>query len=45
MLRKKLGNEKFVAGAPEQVVEMEKKKKSDAEARIESLEKSLELIK
>ncbi len=30
----KLSNEKFVAGAPEQVVAMEKKKMADAEEKI-----------
>jgi len=38
---KKLSNEKFVAGAPPQVIEMERKKKADAEAKIKALEESL----
>jgi valyl-tRNA synthetase len=38
---KKLSNEKFVAGAPPQVIEMERKKKADAEAKVKSLEESL----
>ena len=38
---KKLSNERFVAGAPAQVVEMEKKKQADAEAKIKALEESL----
>ena len=38
---KKLGNERFVANAPEAVVTSEKKKQADALARIEILEKSL----
>ncbi len=38
---KKLSNERFVAGAPEQVVAMEKKKKADAEAKIKALEEQL----
>lgn len=38
---KKLSNERFVNNAPEQVVAMEKKKVADAEAKIETLEKSL----
>ena len=38
---KKLGNERFVANAPEAVVAAEKKKQADAEARIVILEKSL----
>ena len=43
-VEKKLSNEKFVSGAPEQVVMGEKKKKADAEARIYALEKSLKLL-
>ena len=38
---KKLGNEKFVNSAPPQVVENERKKKADAEARIIALQESL----
>lgn len=38
---KKLSNERFVAGAPAQVVENEKKKQADAEAKIKALEESL----
>lgn len=38
---KKLSNEKFVNSAPSQVIEMERKKKADAEAKIKSLEESL----
>jgi valyl-tRNA synthetase len=38
---KKLSNEKFVASAPAQVVEMEKKKRADAEEKIKMLEISL----
>ncbi len=38
---KKLSNERFVNGAPEKVVEMEKKKKADAEAKIKALEEQL----
>lgn len=38
---KKLSNEKFVAGAPPQVIEMERKKKADAESKIKALEESL----
>ena len=34
---KKLGNEKFVSGAPVRVVENERKKKTDAEAKINAL--------
>ncbi len=40
-VQKKLSNERFVHNAPEQVVAIEKKKASDAEAKIETLEKSL----
>jgi len=44
-VEKKLGNERFVAGAPPEVLENEKKKKADAEAKIKALEQSLaELI-
>jgi len=38
---KKLSNERFVNNAPEKVVEMEKKKRQDAEAKIKILEESL----
>ena len=38
---KKLSNERFVSNAPEKVIEMEKKKKADAEAKIKTLEASL----
>jgi len=34
---KKLGNEKFINGAPEQVVAAERRKQSDAEAKIKAL--------
>lgn len=37
----KLGNEKFVSGAPAKVVDAEKKKKSDAESRIKVLEEQI----
>lgn len=40
-VQKKLSNEHFVSNAPEKVVAIEKKKASDAEAKIETLEKSL----
>lgn len=42
---KKLANEKFVNGAPEQVVVAEKKKKADAEAKIKVLEEQLMSLK
>ncbi|WP_192821758.1 valine--tRNA ligase [Rufibacter sp. LB8] len=38
---KKLSNEKFVNGAPEAVLNAERKKQSDAEAKIAALEQSL----
>ncbi len=41
---KKLANEKFVNGAPAKVLEMERKKKSDAEARIRALEENLQRL-
>lgn len=41
---KKLSNERFVAGAPAQVLEMELKKQSDAEAKIKTLEESLKKL-
>ncbi len=40
-VQKKLSNERFVNNAPEQVVSIEKKKAADAEAKIETLKKSL----
>jgi valyl-tRNA synthetase len=41
---KKLSNEKFVSGAPPEVVEIERRKKADAEAKIRALEQSLKNI-
>lgn len=41
---KKLSNEKFVSGAPPAVIEIERKKKDDAEAKIKALEESLSNI-
>jgi len=38
---KKLSNEKFVNGAPPQVIELENKKKADAEMKIKSLQERL----
>ncbi|MBT8185323.1 MAG: class I tRNA ligase family protein, partial [Eudoraea sp.] len=38
---RKLSNERFVNNAPEQVIAIERKKQADAEAKIETLEKSL----
>ena len=42
---KKLQNEKFVAHAPEQVVALEKKKKSDAESKIATLKDTVAALK
>lgn len=44
-VQKKLSNERFVNNAPEQVVAIERKKAADAEAKIETLEKSLESLR
>jgi valyl-tRNA synthetase len=44
-INKKLANEKFVKGAPPHVLEMENKKKTDAELKIRSLEKTLAELK
>ena len=41
LVEKKLGNERFVQNAKPEVVDMEKKKQADAEARIKTLEESL----
>ena len=40
-VEKKLSNERFVNNAPPKVVELERKKVADAEAKIKTLEKSL----
>ena len=40
-VEKKLGNERFVANAPEAVVAMERKKKSDAEEKLAAIRASL----
>ncbi len=40
-VNKKLANDRFVNNAPEKVVAIEKKKAEDAQAKIETLEKSL----
>ncbi|MCC6542292.1 MAG: valine--tRNA ligase [Flavobacteriales bacterium] len=44
-VEKKLSNERFVAGAPPQVLENERKKKADAEAKIKALEERLAVLK
>ena len=41
----KLSNEKFVSGAPEQVVANERKKQADAEAKIKAIEAQLAELK
>ena len=41
---KKLDNERFVQNAPENVLMLERKKKSDAESKIRSLEESLSAL-
>ena len=42
---KKLGNEKFVNGAPEKVVAVERQKKADAEQKIAALKAQIENLK
>jgi valyl-tRNA synthetase len=42
---KKLGNERFVNNAPEQVVASEMKKKADAEAKVKTLEEQIRGLK
>ena len=44
-VQKKLSNERFVSGAPEQVVASEEKKEADAIAKIETLKASLKNLK
>ena len=44
-VRKKLSNEKFVNGAPEKVVAMERKKEADSIAKIEAARASLKALK
>lgn len=41
-VEKKLGNERFVSSAPAQVVELERKKMSDAAAKLKVLEETLQ---
>jgi valyl-tRNA synthetase len=43
-VEKKLSNEKFVKSAPPHVIELERKKKADAEVKIKALEESLARI-
>jgi valyl-tRNA synthetase len=42
---KKLDNERFVKNAPAAVLDMERKKRSDAESKIKSLEEALKSLK
>ena len=42
---KKLSNKKFVKNAPEKVIEIERKKKSDAIAKIDLLKESIKKLK
>jgi valyl-tRNA synthetase len=44
-IMKKLDNERFVNNAPSNVLELERKKKSDAELKIKSLEEALKSLK
>jgi valyl-tRNA synthetase len=43
-VEKKLGNERFVQNAKPEVVEVEKKKKADAEAKIKAIKESLQSL-
>ena len=45
IVQKKLSNEKFVAGAPAAVVDAERKKMADAEARIVVLKEQIASLK
>ncbi|MEG1860323.1 MAG: valine--tRNA ligase [Bacteroidaceae bacterium] len=44
-IHKKLSNEKFVNNAPASVLELERKKKSDAETKIAALKESIQALK
>ena len=41
----KLGNERFVQNAKPEIVELERKKKADAETRITALEEAIKALK
>ncbi|MBW7840982.1 MAG: hypothetical protein H3C36_15390, partial [Chitinophagaceae bacterium] len=43
-VNKKLSNERFVQNAKAEIVDNERKKKEDAEAKIKTLEESLSLL-
>ncbi|MEI9913152.1 MAG: hypothetical protein WDO71_28055 [Bacteroidota bacterium] len=43
-VEKKLSNERFVQNAKPEVVDIEKKKKADAEAKIKAIEESLQSL-
>ena len=42
---KKLDNERFVKNAPASVIDLERKKKSDTESKIKSLEERVKELK
>ena len=42
---KKLSNERFVSGAPEKVVAIERQKQADAEQKIKALEEQIAALK
>ncbi|PQJ19305.1 valine--tRNA ligase [Nonlabens tegetincola] len=44
-VQKKLSNERFIAGAPEKVVELERKKEADALAKIDTINASIVALK
>lgn len=44
-VEKKLSNERFVAGAPEKVVALERKKQSDAKEKIAAIEAAIKVLK
>ena len=43
-VEKKLSNERFVQNAKPEVIEIERKKKADAEAKIKAIEESLQSL-